>query len=193
MERVRRTTNTDWSAISILAHEIGHHLQGHTLLRGGSRPEIELQADRYSGYVLQRMGASLDEAQIAMRNLGSQSGSATHPGRDARLAAIANGWVAARDQSRNRTSDPDPKPEPESTNTSTRTRPRPEPEPEPEPEPVRSRGLPSGSVVAGCGCWGPSMGGVINEPRCDSGRAVLQACVGVCYPLGGSPYGAVCQ
>ena len=28
-----------------VAHEIGHHLQGHTIQRGGSRPPIELEAD----------------------------------------------------------------------------------------------------------------------------------------------------
>ena len=52
MLRVKKVTNTDWSAISIMAHEIGHHLQGHTLLLGGSRPNIELEADKYSGFVL---------------------------------------------------------------------------------------------------------------------------------------------
>ncbi|MDP6653123.1 MAG: hypothetical protein QGF90_13625 [Gammaproteobacteria bacterium] len=59
----------DWAALSILAHEVGHHLQGHTLLPGGSRPPIELEADQYSGFVLERMGASLDQAQAAMKSL----------------------------------------------------------------------------------------------------------------------------
>ncbi|MFQ2203191.1 M48 family metalloprotease [Aeromonas hydrophila] len=97
MEEIQRATNTDWAKMSILAHEIGHHLQGHTLQSGGSRPEIELQADKYSGFILQRMGASLEQAQTAMRTIGSDQGSATHPGKQARLAAIANGYVAARE------------------------------------------------------------------------------------------------
>lgn len=46
MERIKGQTRTDWSAISILAHEIGHHLQGHTLRPGGSRPASELEADK---------------------------------------------------------------------------------------------------------------------------------------------------
>jgi hypothetical protein len=74
---------------------VGHHLQGHTLQAGGSRPPTELEADRYSGYVLFRMGATLDQSQAAMRALGSDTGSATHPDRSSRLAAITNGWVAA--------------------------------------------------------------------------------------------------
>ncbi len=98
MIRVKNETNTDWAAISILAHEVGHHLQGHTIQAGGSRPTIELEADRYSGYVLFRMGATLAQAQAAMNAIGSDTGSTTHPAKSARLAAITNGWVAARDQ-----------------------------------------------------------------------------------------------
>ncbi|MEM6645154.1 MAG: pre-peptidase C-terminal domain-containing protein [Bacteroidota bacterium] len=98
MERVANATSNDWAAISIMAHEIGHHLSGHTLEAGGSRPKIELESDRFSGYVLQRMGASLDDAQVAMRTLASDVGSDTHPAKSARLAAIQNGWMAARDQ-----------------------------------------------------------------------------------------------
>jgi hypothetical protein len=97
MMQVKTATNTDWSEISILAHEIGHHLQGHTLQSGGSRPSIELEADKYSGFILNRMGASLDQAQAAMRVVASDQGSATHPGKQARLAAITNGWIKARE------------------------------------------------------------------------------------------------
>ena len=92
MLRIKDATNTDWAAISILAHEIGHHLQGHTIQSRGSRPEIELEADKYSGFVLQKMGATLDQALTAMNTFGSDQGSATHPPRSARLAAITNGW-----------------------------------------------------------------------------------------------------
>lgn len=92
---VKRTTDPDWGAISIMAHEVGHHLQGHTIQSGGSRPQIELEADKYSGYVLYRMGASLDQAKAAMQRFGSDAGSDTHPPKSARLAAIANGWFLA--------------------------------------------------------------------------------------------------
>lgn len=98
MIRVKDTTNTDWAAISIMAHEVGHHLQGHTIQAGGSRPPIELEADRYSGYVLFRMGATLAQAQAAMNAIASDTGSTTHPAKSARLAAITNGWVAAKEQ-----------------------------------------------------------------------------------------------
>jgi len=87
-----------WGSLSILAHEIGHHLNGHTLLPGGSRPSIELEADKYSGFILAKLGASLDDAQSAINNLASDYGSETHPPKSARLAAIANGWYQAGGQ-----------------------------------------------------------------------------------------------
>lgn len=96
MLRMRDTTSTDWAAYSIMAHEIGHHLQGHTLDGLGSRPEKELEADNYSGYVLGRMGASLTDAQKVMSLISSETGSQTHPAKSARLAAITNGWNKAK-------------------------------------------------------------------------------------------------
>jgi len=93
MRSVVERTASDWSQVSILAHELGHHLQGHTLLAGGSRPPIELEADQFSGFVLQRMGATLDDALNAMRTIASEEGSDTHPPRSARLAAITNGYI----------------------------------------------------------------------------------------------------
>ena len=41
------------------------------------------------------MGATLDEAQIAMKTIGSTAESQTHPAKHNRLAAIANGWTKA--------------------------------------------------------------------------------------------------
>lgn len=98
MLRIKDQTKTDWSALSILAHEIGHHLSGHTLDSHGSRPDKELEADRFSGYVLYKMGATLEEARIAMETLAAESGTATHPPRSARLAAVTNGWLEAKQQ-----------------------------------------------------------------------------------------------
>lgn len=104
IRRVKAVTNTDWAAISIMAHEIGHHLNGHTLdKRRGSQPPLELEADSFSGFALQRMGATLEQAQVAISTISSESGSATHPGKRSRLAAIESGWTKARDMDRNKT------------------------------------------------------------------------------------------
>ena len=95
---VNRAGHTDWAGISILAHEMGHHLNGHTLRAGGSQPQDELEADEFSGFVLRRLGASLAQAQAAMATASPDEGSATHPGRAPRLAAISRGWGRATAQ-----------------------------------------------------------------------------------------------
>lgn len=41
------SSGTDWSAVSVLAHEIAHHLLGHTLDPEAVRPGDELACDRY--------------------------------------------------------------------------------------------------------------------------------------------------
>jgi len=84
-----------WASISILAHELGHHLNGHSLKSGGSRPSIELEADKFSGFILAKMGATLEDAQSAISLIASENSSYTHPGKTTRLAAIANGWYSA--------------------------------------------------------------------------------------------------
>ncbi len=94
---VNQTTKTDWAAVSILAHEIGHHLNGHTLGTEGSRPSNELEADEFSGFVLKRMGATLLEAQAAMKVFADEDATDTHPGRQARMEAIALGWTSANE------------------------------------------------------------------------------------------------
>jgi len=92
VRETKEKTGNEWAPISILAHEIGHHLNGHTIEAGGSRPKTELEADYYSGFVLQKMGAKMSDARVAMESLGSATGSATHPAKNDRLAAIASGW-----------------------------------------------------------------------------------------------------
>jgi hypothetical protein len=81
-----------WASISILAHEVGHHLNGHSLQLAGSRPSLELEADKFSGFILAKLGATLEDAQSAINSLVSEQVSSTHPPKSARLAAIANGW-----------------------------------------------------------------------------------------------------
>lgn len=92
MNEINAATGSEWAAISILAHEIGHHLNGHTLDNVGSRPDTELEADEFSGFVLRRMGASLADAQAVMGLIASMKGSHSHPSKKDRLTYIASGW-----------------------------------------------------------------------------------------------------
>lgn len=92
INQLSRQTGNKWAAVSVLAHEIGHHLNGHTITGSGSQPAIELEADEFSGFVLRKMGASLTDAQAAMKLLATEKASRTHPGQYDRLTSIAKGW-----------------------------------------------------------------------------------------------------
>ena len=49
---IERRTD-EWGPIAIMAHEVAHHLQGHTVFGEGSIPPNELDADFFSGFILQ--------------------------------------------------------------------------------------------------------------------------------------------
>lgn len=91
-------SNFYWSSMSILAHEIGHHLQGHTLDKYGSTPDKEVEADKFSGHVLFKMGASLEQAIAAINRYGADTDSESHPSKQKRIAAIRSGWESAAGQ-----------------------------------------------------------------------------------------------
>ena len=92
IEKLTHATGTEWSAVSVLAHEIGHHLYSQWAGTRNVALASELQADEFSGFVLKKMGASLSEAQAAMKVLASVRASRTHPARNDRLTSIAKGW-----------------------------------------------------------------------------------------------------
>ena len=85
----------DWGAMSILAHEVGHHLAGHTLRQTAEPWRDELEADEFSGFVLARLGASLAETTSAAARILPEEPTPTHPGRKDRVAAIVHGWQNA--------------------------------------------------------------------------------------------------
>lgn len=90
--RINDKASNDWAAISILAHEIGHHLSGHALNNKGSNHKWELEADYFSGSSLAKMGATLEQAQSAIYTLKYEKATATHPAKIDRLEAIKKGW-----------------------------------------------------------------------------------------------------
>ena len=97
IRRLKNKTNTDWAAVSALAHEIGHHLSGHTLKNKKNSPGDELAADKFSGFILHQMGATLDEAQTALSSLNYKFDSLLYPPKSARLLAIESGWNEAKE------------------------------------------------------------------------------------------------
>ena len=94
LEALDRYAGTKWASISVLAHEMGHHYYNH-MVNGGSSVPKEIEADYFSGYVMAKMGASLEEAKAAMSQIASPRASASHPAKNDRLDAIARGWNSA--------------------------------------------------------------------------------------------------
>jgi len=80
-----------WASVSVLAHEIGHHLNGHTLLTTSCQP-LELEADEFSGFVLKKMGATLSQSLAAMKIAADYKPGLSHPGQQDRISAITKGW-----------------------------------------------------------------------------------------------------
>lgn len=92
---------SDWTKASILAHEIGHHLSGHTLKTSTSleqQRQKELEADEFSGFILFKLGATLQQAQAAMKLVASEGSDiySTHPSKDKRISAIKTGYENAK-------------------------------------------------------------------------------------------------
>lgn len=92
---INSATHDKWAAMALLAHEVGHHLNGHTIRKGGSTPKLELEADEFAGFVLYKLGASLEQSQVVMKYIAKTKASPTHPSRASRMLAIEQGWNRA--------------------------------------------------------------------------------------------------
>jgi hypothetical protein len=98
LEDVDAYAATKWASISILAHEMGHHYYNHTVSGTGSTPPKEIEADAFSGYVMQKLGANLNESVAAITAIASDRASSTHPAKKDRIAAISRGWNTAKNE-----------------------------------------------------------------------------------------------
>ena len=90
MREISAQTSSYWSLVAILAHEVGHHVRFHTVTPGRDH-EFELEADYQAGFILRRMGATLEEAQAVYR-MFPEAETPTHPGRAQRLQSVTLGW-----------------------------------------------------------------------------------------------------
>ena len=104
------TVAGSWTNLSILAHEVGHHVNAHSLdwlaLASGEiqgitleqKRQQDIEADEFSGFVLAKLGATLIQSQAAVK-LASDDGDdsySTHPSRSKRLSAIERGYNQAK-------------------------------------------------------------------------------------------------
>lgn len=103
LEDIDAHASTKWASVSILAHEMGHHYFDHVVSSSGSTPPKEIEADAFSGYVMAKLGASLDESIAAMKAIASDRASSSHPGKSDRITAITRGWNLAKGSTTNPT------------------------------------------------------------------------------------------
>ena len=120
LEDIDAYAKTKWASISIMAHEMGHHYYDHVKSGQGSNVPSEIEADAFSGYIMQKEGATLEQALAAMNTIGTNNQTATHPAKADRLKAITRGWNAAKENSAAA-----------GANTGTQTSPPPKPTPTP--------------------------------------------------------------
>lgn len=168
-----RGTGGEWAVRFIFAHELGHHVEGHTVSGEGSNHKAEFQADAYATRVLKKMGASLQQTSSAMKSMPTPR-SGTHPGSDERLDRIEQiygGEEGLPKQSRK------PRREPEQTQAE-------------EPRQVKKA---AGTQTRECGCHGFVMPGAVSpNPYCASGFEQAVPCQGFCV-AGGQPWATVCR
>jgi TPR repeat protein len=92
-----RATDKDWQTLTILAHELGHHINNHLLnpLPDATQRDMELEADETAGFIIYLMGGPVEKALQAYATL-SEQGTYLHPPRTRRLEAVQKGFASAR-------------------------------------------------------------------------------------------------
>ena len=106
MNSLSRGVNTYWTNMFILAHEIGHHINGHSLdlllytnevVNPKSLEEKrkqELEADEFAGFVLGKLGSTINQMEKILLNIPpiSDEKYSTHPSTSKRIAAVRKGF-----------------------------------------------------------------------------------------------------
>jgi len=87
-------SGTAWAAKFVLAHELGHHAEGHTVVPECSY-RYEYQADAFAARVLYRLGADVHETTGAMEAINDPTGEC-HPSSAARKNEIISAWNSER-------------------------------------------------------------------------------------------------
>jgi hypothetical protein len=96
----------NWTNLFILAHEVGHHINGHSLdlllyvaeaveaETLVNQREQELEADEFAGFILGKLGATLEQASLGISLISTEKDDtySTHPSKSKRLSAINLGF-----------------------------------------------------------------------------------------------------
>lgn len=103
MSLISSRTN-DWSNLTILAHEVGHHLNGHSIDLSmakivepkslAEKRKQELEADEFAGFIMAKLGAPLSSvlSSISLITTDDDDTYSTHPKRSKRLQRLSVGF-----------------------------------------------------------------------------------------------------
>lgn len=100
------TDGNEWGNLFILAHEVGHHINGHTidlsLYNSSEKPSItlnqkrkqELEADEFGAFILAKLGAPISSINNVINNISIEGEDLfkSHPSRTKRLNAVRLGY-----------------------------------------------------------------------------------------------------
>ena len=112
MTSLSKGVNKYWTNMFILAHEIGHHINGHSLDLLLYTNEVvnpksledkrkqELQADEFAGFVLGKLGSTINQMERILSNIPpiSDEKYSTHPSTSKRILAVRKGFNKTIDE-----------------------------------------------------------------------------------------------
>ncbi len=89
-----------WSTYFIMAHEIGHHLNGHIreVNNSDDKRNMELQADEFAGFIIRKLGGDVNMISEIIKltaSKGIYAYSETHPSFVDRVTAATKGFNSA--------------------------------------------------------------------------------------------------
>lgn len=92
-----KTSQTNyWAVVFILAHEIGHHINGHNriVLGDAERRENELEADYFAGFIFNKLGGRKEDIAkiLELTNFDLFTYTTTHPSKYDRIKFANEGF-----------------------------------------------------------------------------------------------------
>ena len=111
MNNISKDSN-NWGDLFILAHEVAHHINGHSLdmvlyaadaverISLSENREQELEADEFAGFIIGKLGGPIEEINKLISKFSNNSDDTykTHPSRNKRLKAAQNGYNNAANE-----------------------------------------------------------------------------------------------
>lgn len=94
LSKINNSTNNSFY-LFILAHEIGHHLNGHTLKSSDNSTsrKQELEADYFAGFILKKLNGTVQDISDALNNIPHPNeNTGTHPILKDRIFSANNGF-----------------------------------------------------------------------------------------------------